>query len=184
MFRHFERQSSLWSWMLFTVASVKCVSCVIVWFRRALRALDAYCNWPSRHYVTEKRWKRWMMKYCLVVQASQVCGGLPVLTFFGLGHSHVDALEPFLRMFLILSFQHVGLAVCEDLEGSGQPAVTSLLGDHLNALNFAQFDCVVVQLVLLRVQDRRRKRCLMRKRFIINRNRSIKLFKAHLTLSV
>lgn len=82
-------------------------------------------------------------------QASQVCGGLAVLAFFGLGHSHIDALQPFFRMLLILSFQHVGFAVGEDLEGSGQPAVAPLLSNHLNALHFAKFNCAVVQLVLL-----------------------------------
>lgn len=82
-------------------------------------------------------------------QASQVCGGLAVLTFFGLGHSHIDALQPFFRVLLILSFQDVGFAVGEDLEGSGQPTVTPFLCNHLNALHFAKFNCAVVQLVLL-----------------------------------
>ncbi len=85
----------------------------------------------------------------LTEQASQVCSGLAVLTLFGLGHSHIDALQPLFRMLLVLSFQHVGFAVGEDLEGSGQPTVTPLLCNHLNALHFAKFNCAVVQFILL-----------------------------------
>lgn len=62
---------------------------------------------------------------------SQVGGRLSVLPLSGLSHGHVDALQPLLSMFLILSFQHVCLAVSEDLKGSWQTAITPLLGYHL-----------------------------------------------------
>ena len=52
-------------------------------------------------------------------------------------------------MLLVLGLQHVAFAVGEDLEGSGQAAVTPLLGHHLHALHFAQLDSAVVKLILL-----------------------------------
>lgn len=48
----------------------------------------------------------------------QIGGGLPVLPLSGLSHSHIDALQPLLGVFLVFSFQHIRLAVCEDLKGS------------------------------------------------------------------
>lgn len=65
------------------------------------------------------------------VKLSQVGGRLPVLPLSGLGHGHVDALQPLLSVLLILSFQHVGLTVREDLKGPWQPPITPLLGYHL-----------------------------------------------------
>lgn len=67
----------------------------------------------------------------LTVLLSQVGGGLSVLPLSGLSHGHVDALQPLLSMFLVLSFQHVCLAVCEDLKGPRQAPITSLFGYHL-----------------------------------------------------
>ncbi len=72
-----------------------------------------------------------MRPFQLTVLLSQVGGGLSVLPLSGLSHGHVDALQPLLSMFLILSFQHVCLVVCEDLKGPRQAAITSLLGYHL-----------------------------------------------------
>lgn len=53
----------------------------------------------------------------LQLGVSQVGGGLSVLLLPGLSHSHVDALQPLLGVLLILSFQHVRLAVCKDFKG-------------------------------------------------------------------
>ncbi|KAG7226102.1 hypothetical protein INR49_018713 [Caranx melampygus] len=60
-----------------------------------------------------------------------VGGGLSVLSLSGLSHGHVDALQPLLRVFLILSFQHVCLVVGEDLEGPRQTPIPTLLGYNL-----------------------------------------------------
>lgn len=62
---------------------------------------------------------------------SQVGGSLSVLPLSGLSHSHVDALQPLLGVFLILSFQHVCLTVSEDLKGPRQTPISSLLGHNL-----------------------------------------------------
>ena len=62
---------------------------------------------------------------------SQVGGSLSVFSLSGLGHSHVDALQPLLGVFLILSFQHVRLTVCENLKGPRQAPIPPLLGHHL-----------------------------------------------------
>lgn len=107
--------------------------------------------------------------------ASQVGGGLVVLPLSGLGHSHIDALQPLLCVLLVLSFQHVRLVVGEDLKGSRQAAITSLPGynlqkerqaitfrqgqraaeaeargcAHLHALHFAQLNGDILQLIFL-----------------------------------
>lgn len=74
-----------------------------------------------------------VQKYYILVMASlsQVGGHFLVLPLSGLSHSHVDALQPFLCMLLILSFQHVRLVVGEDLEGARQAAITPLPSHHL-----------------------------------------------------
>lgn len=74
-----------------------------------------------------------VQKYYILVMASlsQVGGRFSVLPLSGLSHSHVDALQPFLCMLLILSFQHVRLVVGEDLEGAWQAAITPLPCYHL-----------------------------------------------------
>lgn len=65
------------------------------------------------------------------MSASQVGGRLSVLPLPGLSHGHVDALQPLLGALLVLSFQHVRLAVGEDLEGARQAAIPPLLGHDL-----------------------------------------------------
>lgn len=62
---------------------------------------------------------------------SQVSGSFPVLPLSGLSHGHVDALQPLLSMFFILSFQHICLTVSEDLKGSWKASISTLLGYHL-----------------------------------------------------
>lgn len=68
---------------------------------------------------------------CVHIGVSQVGGCLPVLPLSGLSHSHIDALQPLLSMFLILSFQHVRLIVSEDLKGPRQTPIAALLGYNL-----------------------------------------------------
>lgn len=65
------------------------------------------------------------------VLLSQVGGSLSVLPLSGLSDGHVDALQPLLSVFLILSFQHVRLTVSEDLEGPRQAPIPALPGHHL-----------------------------------------------------
>lgn len=62
---------------------------------------------------------------------SQVGGSLSVLPLSGLSHSHIDALQPLLSVFLILSFQDIRLIVGEDLKGPWQTPITALLGYNL-----------------------------------------------------
>ena len=64
----------------------------------------------------------------------QVGGGLSVLPLAGLGHGHVDALQPLLGVLLVLRLQHVRLAVSEDLEGAWQPPLPPLPGHHLGSV--------------------------------------------------
>lgn len=67
-----------------------------------------------------------------------------VFPLSGLGHGHIDAMQPFLCMLLVLSFQHIRIAVGEDLKGSRQ-ASRSLPGYNLQkerqAITFRQGQC-------------------------------------------
>lgn len=54
-----------------------------------------------------------------------------MLRLSGLRHRHVEALQPLLRTLLVLGFQHVRLALGEDLKGAGQAAITPLPGYDL-----------------------------------------------------
>lgn len=66
-------------------------------------------------------------------------GGLAVLPLPGLGHRHVDALQPLLGVLLVLGLQDVGPAVGEDLEGPGQAALMPLPGHHLQETTSVTF---------------------------------------------
>lgn len=80
---------------------------------------------------------------------SEVGGGLAALALTGLGHGHVEALQPLLGVPLVLGLEHVTPALREDLEGPGEAPVPPLLPHHLHTLHLAQLDGTLVGVVLL-----------------------------------
>lgn len=91
----------------------------------------------------------------LTCKSLQICGYFSTFPLFGLGNCHIDALEPFFCILLILGLKDIGFIVCEDFESPGERAVPAFLGHSFHTLYFAEFYWAVVRVIFLKGMGRK-----------------------------